>query len=155
MKHLLRKITIVLMVLGIIVVVGCKKEDNVKAEDVNIGLDKFTIWQGGKNCTFKYEDEDYEVYLWSRIALGGKNAEFRLEGLPEGTINKNGGIANGCLTFGDNQYVPYVVDGNYMNIKLNSSIVSNPTDKTKALFEQNEDTISLRLIYSGDSVFFK
>lgn len=56
------------------------------------------------------------------------------------------------LTFGEDQYVPYRVSGKTMDIDLNSSIVSNPSDKTKALFEQNMDCISLRLRYSGDSI---
>ena len=100
-----------------------------------------------------YEGENYEVYLWLRIALGG-SVEFRLEGLPEGTINKKGGYdyEHSHLTFGEDQYVPYHVSGKTMDIDLNSSIISNPSDKTKALFEQNMDCISLRLRYSGDSI---
>lgn len=143
------------MVLGIIVVAGCNKKDNVKTEDKEgyLGWDgECTVWEGGKSCTFKYEDEDYEVYLWSRIALGSETAEFRLEGLPEGTINMKGGNDGSCLKFGENQYVPYHVSRKTMDIDLNSSIISNPSDKTKALFEQNMDCISLRLRYSGDSI---
>ena len=86
MRTLTKTLSIVLMAIGIIVLVGCKKEEsNNDNQSENLGVNPGSIWQGGGNCAFEYEDENVNVYLSSRIAfIGGNIAEFRLEGLPEG-----------------------------------------------------------------------
>lgn len=158
MKTLTKTLSIVLMAIGIIVLAGCKKEEsNNDNQSENLGVKLGSVWQGGGNCSFEYEDENVNVYLSSRIAfIGESTAEFRLEGLPEGgTINRRVGYASNYLDFDGNRvYFKTDMYERRMDVKLNSAVCPNCGPKTQALFDKYKNSITLQLRYAGDTITF-
>ena len=167
MKKTTRTLTIVLMAIGIIVLAGCKKEENGN-NDTQLGSSSVnmigTVWVGGSNYSFEYEGERIDGYLSSRIAFIGENtAEFRLEGLPEETINRRVGVGEGFDTTYfdfDGNHVPFQATQRYpgrwgkMDVKLNSGVAHNYDPKTQALFDQYNNLIPIQLNYAGDTISF-
>lgn len=146
------------MAIGIIVLAGCKKEEsNNDNQSENLGVNPGSVWQGARNCSFEYEDENVNVYLSTRIAfIGESTAEFRLEGLPEGgTINRRVGYESNHLDFDGNQvYFETDMYGRRMDVKLNSAVCPNCGPKTQALFDKYNNSITLQLRYAGDTIAF-
>lgn len=147
-----------MIAIGIIVLAGCKKEENNDNQLDSSEMRDGSVWEGSRDCSFEYEDENVNVYLSSRIVfIEGNTAEFRLVGLPDGeTINRRVGYRSGWAeSYFDFDGKQVFFNTDYrrrLEVNLNSSVAGNCGPKTQALFDQNNNSITIQLNYIGDSV---